>query len=265
MRDSTALVGDDVALRSQYQRDGYLLLRGVLDPSLLWTLRGLYFSRFDPSYLRPGTDPCQGVYSGRRPPGLPAHGTAGHPAYAFVREEPFAQLVSPPALERLAEKVLGGPVRRLPRAPLRHFDCHAPLASRAHVDRTYLDQGSEQVATMWIPIGDCSRSTGSLVYLEGSADMDHGLLEELATVTDRPDDPRPISHNLAWVAERSGRRWLWADFRAGDVAVHAPGIIHASLDTTTEEMRLSADVRFVAAGQKADPRWLSAWAGDDGF
>jgi hypothetical protein len=40
--------------------------------------------------------------------------------------------------------------------------------------------------------------------------------------------------------------------------------VHASLDTTTDAMRLSADLRFLRRGQPADARWLVAWAGDDG-
>ncbi len=60
------------------------------------------------------------------------------------------------------------------------------------------------------------------------------------------------------------RRWLWTDFRAGDLTVHSPHIVHASLDTTTEAMRLSADLRFQRTGETVDPRWTKAWAADDG-
>jgi ectoine hydroxylase-related dioxygenase (phytanoyl-CoA dioxygenase family) len=66
------------------------------------------------------------------------------------------------------------------------------------------------------------------------------------------------------VAERLGRRWRWADYQSGDVTVHSPHLVHASLDTTTDAMRLSADLRFLRRGQPADARWLVAWAGDDG-
>jgi hypothetical protein len=88
--------------------------------------------------------------------------------------------------------------------------------------------------------------------------------EPLRGVTDRPGDARPITHDLALVARTLQRRWLWADFAAGDVTVHSPHLVHASLDTVTDEMRLSADVRFLREGERADPRWLQAWAGDDG-
>jgi ectoine hydroxylase-related dioxygenase (phytanoyl-CoA dioxygenase family) len=264
LRDSSQWRSDPAELRSRYLEDGYLYLRGVLDRPTVIELRQAYFAQFDPAYLRPGTDPAEGLFSGRRPRGLPDHGVAGHPAHAFVRSARFDAFAADPRLERLAADVLGGPVRRLPRAIVRHFDRATPRASRAHVDRSYLDAGSDQLLTAWIPLGDCPRPTGGLVYLEGTHRLDPADFEHLRGVSDRPGDNRAISHDLAWVADQLGRRWRWADYRAGDVTIHSPYIVHASLDTTTDAMRLSADLRYLLEGEPADARWLTAWAGDDG-
>jgi ectoine hydroxylase-related dioxygenase (phytanoyl-CoA dioxygenase family) len=264
LRDSSALRSDPDELRARYTEDGYLYLRGVLDPDAVTAVRDAYFSQFHPSYLRAGTTPAQGIFSGRRPADLPSHGVNGHPAHAFVRSVRFEAFASDPALAALAQDVLAGAVERLPRSIVRHFDRSSPTASRAHVDYSYLDAGSDQLLTAWIPLGDCPRSTGGLVYLEGTHTMERSSFDPLRTVTDRPGDSRSISHDLAWVAERLGRRWRWADYQAGDVTVHSPHRVHASLDTTTDAMRLSADLRFLRRGQPADARWLVAWAGDDG-
>ncbi|HEX6395180.1 MAG TPA: phytanoyl-CoA dioxygenase family protein [Acidimicrobiales bacterium] len=264
LRDSSDVAGDARALSERYVADGYLYLRGYLDGGEVRSMREAYFSLFDPSYLKAGTSPDEGVFSGERPPDLPAHGVAGHPAHAFVRSEVFDRFVSQQRLLELARAVLGGPAWRLPRSIVRHFDRSTPRASRAHVDHTYLDQGSDHLLTMWIPLGDCPLPAGGLIYLESSHQMDEAEFEPLKSVTDRPDDRRPITHDLALVAHTTGRRWLWANFEAGDVTVHSPHLVHASLDTITDEMRLSADVRFLREGDQADPRWLQAWAGDDG-
>ncbi|HET9691375.1 MAG TPA: hypothetical protein VFP61_09485, partial [Acidimicrobiales bacterium] len=61
-----------------------------------------------------------------------------------------------------------------------------------------------------------------------------------------------------------GSRWLWADHAAGDVTLHSPHIVHASLDVASDAMRLSADLRWMAADAERDQRWLVPWAGDDG-
>ncbi|HUE58777.1 MAG TPA: phytanoyl-CoA dioxygenase family protein [Acidimicrobiales bacterium] len=264
LRDSSDVAGDPAELRERYRADGYLYLPGFLEAHEARSMREAYFSLFDASYLKSGTTPERGVFSGNRPAGLPDHGVAGHPAYDFVRSDIFERFVSEPALLGLAESVLGGPAWRLPRSIVRHFDRSTPRASRAHVDHTYLDRGSDSLLTMWIPLGSCPLPTGGIVYLEGSHEMESEDFEPLKAVTDRPGDSRPITHDLSLVARKLGRRWLWADYSAGDVTVHSPHLVHASLDTVTEEMRLSADVRFLREGEPADPRWLQPWAGDDG-
>jgi ectoine hydroxylase-related dioxygenase (phytanoyl-CoA dioxygenase family) len=264
LEDSSARLDDPSALRQRYETDGYLYLRRVLDPEKVLALRQAYFDSFDPTYLRENTSPRDGIFSGRRPPGLGPHGVIGHPAHAFVRGARFEKFAADPVLERLATAILGGPVWRLPRSIVRHFDRAAPVASRAHVDYSYLDAGTERLVTLWIPLGDCPRPTGGLVYLERTHHMDANEFASLRRITDRPDDTRAISHDLAWVAQELGRRWLWADYQAGDVTIHSPHVVHASLDTTTDVMRLSADIRFIRRGDAADARWLMAWAGDDG-
>lgn len=262
------MLTDPTALRGQFEADGYLYLRGVLDPEQLAALRSEYFSMFDGSYFRPGSGPGEGIFSGCRPAGLPAHGVLGHPAHEFVRSSSFARLAAEPRLAAIASALLGGPVQTLPRLILRHFDRSSPLASRAHTDFRYLDAGSQRLVTTWVPLGACPRETGGLVYLEGSHRLTPSELQELRDCEERPcdrsDDQRPITHDLGWVARRLGRRWLWADYAPGDITVHSPHIVHASLDTTTDLMRLTADIRFLLEGETPDPRWLTAWSGDDG-
>jgi ectoine hydroxylase-related dioxygenase (phytanoyl-CoA dioxygenase family) len=262
--DSSALRGNPDAMRRRLGDEGYLFLRGVLDRSRVLEARQAYFARFDPSYLAAGTEVRDGIFSGHRPSDLGAHGTIGHPAHDFVRSDAWHDLVSDPVLHGLADDVLGGPTYLLPRQIVRQFDRSSHRASRAHVDHTYLDAGSGDVITMWIPLGDCPLETGPLVYLEGSHRMGGADLAALRSINDRPDDHRPLSHDLGWVADRSGRRWRWADFRAGDLAIHSPHIVHASLDVRSDAMRLSADIRFLGRGDRPDPRWLTPWSGDDG-
>jgi hypothetical protein len=264
MRDSSELAGDAEALRERYTEDGYLYLKRFLDPASSLAMRSAYFSLFDAGYLRAGSTTADGVFSGRVPTGLPPHGVEGHPAHSFVRGEGFDRFASRPELADLAGTLLGGAAWRLPRSIVRHFDRSSKRASRAHTDFTYLDEGSDRLITMWIPFGDCPLAAGGLLYLEGSHRMDSAQLEALRSVTDRPGDARPLSHDLAWVAESTGRHWLWADFKAGDLAAHSPHMVHASLDTATDAMRLSADIRFIVEGDTVDPRWLKPWAGDDG-
>ncbi len=262
MRESTA---DDPGLRARFLRDGYVLLRGLLDRDTVLRLRSHYFEMFDPSYLANGTRPEDGVWSGRELYGLPAHGVPGHPAHLMVRSREFERFTRDSRLIDVAQRLLDADeVMRLPRQIVRHFH-KGPRASRAHTDFDYLDRGSDHVITMWIPLGDCPAATGGLAYLEGSHRLAKERLDVLKLIcTDRPGDPRPISHDLNWAQRQLGGQWLTADYRAGDVAVHSPHLVHATLDNTTEAMRLSADVRYLPITVEPDPRWLNRWSGDDG-
>ncbi|QEV21328.1 phytanoyl-CoA dioxygenase family protein [Streptomyces alboniger] len=255
---------DPAALRERLRADGYLYLPGLLDRAEVLRLRGRYFALFPPGLLAAGSAPEDGVFSGEVPARVPEYGVAGHPAYAFVRSVSFDRFVGDPALAALASQLLGGEARMLPRRILRHFHRGTRRASRAHVDFDYMDRGSPGVVTLWIPVGDCPPRTGALVYLEGSHRLPREEYAPLRDVTDRPGDRRQICHDLELTARTLGRRWLWADFAAGDVMVHVPHIIHASLDTTTDAMRLSIDARFVRRGDTPDPRWLRPWSADDG-
>ena len=256
---------DGDVLRDQYQRDGYALLRGVVPRDTILALRKAYLGMFPAEMLRDG-DAERGAFSGIMVPGLPAHGVSGHPAHGFVRSSAFREFADSPVFSAIASSLLGGPVKRVPRTPLRHFIKGSNRASRAHADRTYLDEPEASCVTLWVPLGDCPTEAGSLIYLEGShrsPGLEDRLREEAPS--DRSNDRRPISHDLAWVASRAQSRWLVGDFRAGDVVAHVPTIIHASLDPMSDVMRVSTDLRFLRADVPVDPRWQQDWSADDGY
>jgi hypothetical protein len=265
MHDSTDQLDDPGELRHNFERDGYLLLRGALDRDAALDLRGRYFALFPPVLLAPGTSPVDGVFSGTAPAGLPDYGTRGHPAYEFVRTPEFDAFTRRPELAAIAESILGGPVDLTPRRILRHFDNRSGRASRAHVDYDYMDHGSDQLVTAWITLGDCPIECGGLIYLERSHGVERDQLDALRSFTDRPGDHRPVSNDLGRTASILGRRWVWTDYRAGDVVLHSPHTVHASLDNLSDVMRLSADVRFRRSGTPADERWSGDWSADDGF
>jgi hypothetical protein len=266
MRESTDLLGQPSLLRARFLDDGYLLLRQVLDPDQVRQVRARYLAAFPPEYFKPGTTPADGVYSGCTPEPLRPYGVPGHPAHAFVRSPDFAAFADQAALAELAATILDYPVFRLRRTPLRHFDSASRTASRAHTDQAYLSaevRGVDTV-TMWIPLGDCSIESGPVVYLSGSHRADLAAARQKDQITDRPNDPRPFSHDLEWTARVLGGRWLWTDFQAGDLSVHSADLLHATLDTTTDVIRVSTDLRFQRTGTPVDVRWTVDWSADDG-
>ena len=246
LQAGNALIDDPDGLRERFFSDGYVLLRDLLDPAPIRELRARYLHAV--------------ACSGRRR----SHGMAGHPAHELVRTAEFRDFVANRSLSDVAACLLGGSAGVLPRCILRDYQPGSRRASRAHRDRAYITPGRFGIVTAWIPLGDCPVGGGGLVYLEDSQEADDTPLAA-APVTDRPDDRRPLSHDLAHVAQTLGRRWLTAHYRAGDVVFHSPDVIHASLDVATSEPRVSVDVRFARRDDDIDPRWSAAWSGDDGY
>lgn len=252
-------------LRARYDEDGYVLLKGALPAQAVWDLREAYFRLFDSAFFKEG-NARRGLFSGHEPAGLPLHGVAGHPAHTFVRSETFRAFTAMPALRAIAEIFFDGPATLIRRTPLRHFVPGRRRASRAHIDRTYIDGVAADLVTIWVPLGDCPMNAGSLLYLENShhADVLQAAARQSAP-TDRTHDARPITHDLKWLSDMTRRRWLAADYAAGDVVVHSPMIVHASTDPEIELMRVSTDIRFRRDGSLSDPRWHDDWSADDGY
>jgi hypothetical protein len=251
------------ALRARYAEDGYVVLKGALPARTVLDLREGYFNLFDRSFFKEG-DARRGAFSGAVPAELPGHGLEGHPAYAFVRSDTFRAFTEMPALKTIAEIFFDAPAALIRRTPLRQFIPGTKRASRAHLDRTYIDGVAADVVTLWVPLGDCPIDAGGLIYLDGSHTDDVLENARVNAPKDRADT-RPITHDLKWLSDFSGRRWLWTDYMAGDVVVHSPAIVHASIDGELDLMRVSTDVRFLRAGSPSDPRWDGDWSADDGY
>ena len=257
---------DQAEVRARYVEDGYVLLRNVLPAEAVWNMRAAYLDMFGPAMCKSG-DTRRGEFAGALPAGLPDHGLSGHPAHTFVRGDIFHAFVGLPFFKTLAETIFGDTAERIRRTPLRHFIPGRKGASRAHLDKTYLDGVATDLVTIWVPLGDCPVEAGALLYLDGSH-QDPTLEAKVRgdrAPTDRAQDARPLTHDLKWLSDQTGRRWLTTHFKAGDVVVHSPSIVHASTDLQIDMMRVSTDIRFQRQGAASDPRWHADWTADDGY
>jgi phytanoyl-CoA hydroxylase len=135
-----------------------------------------------------------------------------------------------------------------------------------------------------ITIGDIKPSEGGLMYFEQSSGIGQ---ETEAEFTRRnanlPPEERLNAFNVnmanggkfitgdafRYQRERApGRRWLIANYEAGDVVFHNPWLVHCASMNMSEagSIRLSADVRYVEEGSDFDHRWNQAyWHPEDGL
>ena len=256
---------EGTALREKLKMDGYLYFPSFFNSENVFDIRERYFKLFDPIIFQEGTTPRQGVFSGVFEYSALEHGHEHHPAAKFVKSDEFEQFTKDQKLYDIASLLLESEVMQLKRKPLRHFYNKTRIASRAHIDHTYLEEGTKKLITAWIPIGDVDVHGGGLIYLKKSHTSDANTLRGMSSGTDRPNDTRPITNDLKKLSDVTGQPWLYANFKAGDIVVHSPFIVHASLDLESDVMRLSTDVRFCSADETIDARWSGHWRGNDGL
>lgn len=251
---------DLAALRGRYAHDGYLYFKQLIDPARVHAFRQYYFDTLASSGLiKDGTAPFDGIA-----------GLA--PDLGLVRRTLFEEIVPSlhyealcrsPELVRFFEWFLGGEVHLHKRKIIRHQRPDDQWTTPAHYDLVYLRGGTDRLCSAWIPLGDVPLEQGGLTYLEGS----HIWCERFDRAATKKMVADSITFDLPALADQHEARWLVANYEAGDVVVHSPYIVHASLDDTDAEgrMRLSTDIRYQRAQDPIDVRWQHHWRDDDGL
>jgi hypothetical protein len=255
---------DRKRLRARLHRDGYLFLPGALDPAESIAFRRYYFATLAPTGLvRPGTDPTAGLAGDDD---IARDKLRGLLFGEIVPGETYARFCNQPAIQGWYAWFLGGEPTLHRRKIIRHTrpgENGPGTATAAHYDLLYLRDGTDQVLSSWIPLGDCPTDLGGLVYLEGSHHRTRA--EEQAGTAKRP--AASITADLPSLAEAYDTRWLLADYAAGDMVVHSAYLVHAALDNMDNagRMRLSTDIRYQRADQPIDRRWQQDWYQGDGL
>ncbi len=266
--DPTLPMGE---LRARYARDGYLWLRGLLDPREVNAFRGWVFAGLEETgLLRPGSEPATGLAGATEPD----RSDIDRRLARLVQTARFEGFCADRRLTAFVDAFIGGSSTLLKRKMMRLTRPGSGVATPAHYDLIYLRGGSSDLVTAWIPVGDISVAEGGLAYLEGSHALGQTMEREFAAKNaDLSPEERISAYNVnmskgGWVskdlpdmAEKFDARWLIADYAAGDVVLHSPFMIHASTDNVSEtgRIRLSIDIRFQDIDSQIDARWANHW------
>ncbi len=254
--DSSSLLGDIEAVRRQMAEEGYLYLRRFLDPDAVLAARQEILYKFA----------IVGEIDSINHPLMDAVLTEEsyiHEVNAIAFTESlrdgvaYKNVVLAPALLDFFSRFLGGPARA--------FDFRWPRFMRKgdftgiHCDGPYITRGTRNVWSAWIPLGDVDLLNGPIMILERS--HRHEVLNKTYGQRDADRD------NLGWLSDdpvalrRSlGGRWLSTNFRAGDVLLFGPDLVHSSLDNNSPagRARLSSDTRYQLASDPLDERYNGA-------
>jgi len=234
--DSRRLLGDWRSLRERIATDGYVFMRGLLDPVAVQAIGAKGLASLQAAgWTERGQDPV--TASPRQPiRAIKMRDAFGDRGYmAIVADPAFNSLPFISPMAELMAQILGPngfcyPLK-LPRVVY-------PASLVPHQPGNFVHQDYNSVQDMftcWTPLGDVPRTLGGLAIKPGS--------QHTSRVRHRPlNDLEP--------------GWATTDYQAGDVLVFHCLTTHAALPNREGRMRFSAEYRWQLADQPAPRRMV---------
>ncbi len=269
LRESSDVADDAEALRSRMKEDGYLYLRGLLDPERVLRARLSIAEKL--------------AAEGLLDPASPVKDCVPRPGIELVFKANLA--LNNPAVEALLyegemmefwARFFGGPVLHFDYTWLRARVPGIDSVTEPHCDTVYMNRGTPNLYTAWTPLGEVPLNFGGLLVLEGSHRRDDVLAEYWSMDVDTfcsngPEASALLEGKKLWQSDKQngafdedaraaqskvGGRWLGAHYQIGDVLVFGMHTLHTASDNRTDRIRLSTDSRYQPAGEPADERWI---------
>ncbi len=257
LRESIEAVDDAAELHSRIKADGYIYLRQFFAQTDVMAARRDILTRLQEvnEIAEPAID---GIFTGN------SSRREMHPdAYKFWRSVSetwtLRRLSHGRRLHTIMDHLLGEESRvqdylfLRPAGPGKHTNIHC--------DAPFFTRTTENVATAWVTLGNIPTRMGPLFIVENS--------HLYADVTDRfrgfdyseeNSDQASMSESPLELIKKRNCRLLTTDFTAGDVVIFGMYLLHGALDnvSTSNEVRLTCDVRYQAASAKLDPRYFGS-------
>ena len=217
LTDSTGFALHSQDLIFALLRDGYLFLRGIIEPQIILDARAAVVQQL----IRGGwLDTSESIICN------PACITKTHPAHISASLTPeFNRIPYCPQLTALVQNIIGSaafsyPTKLLRTVPREGINFHP--GRLIHHDFGYW--GVADMVTTWVPLMEIPRALGGLAVLPSSH-------------LGPPQELRPIAASEA-------REWATADYRVGDVLIFHSLTAHAALPNQLETLRISGDFRW---------------------
>jgi hypothetical protein len=248
--DATPLLNTPDALRAQADRDGYLFFRGLLPATdILNVRRQLLRVLSDAGWIRQDTDLMDGLADPAGVANLNDFGGTGVTQEAYLatqKIEDFHRLAHHPRLIHVYEQLFGKAVLPHPRNIARLMVPTERLApTPIHQDFIHI-QGTRNVWTCWIPLGDIPVALGGLSVLRGSHNL--GVLGVTAATGAGGLESILCNVNLPWVEH---------NYQVGDVLTFSSCTVHKALpNQMPARVRLSTDFRYQPADEDLEERSL---------
>jgi ectoine hydroxylase-related dioxygenase (phytanoyl-CoA dioxygenase family) len=199
----------------QYDRDGYVIFRDVIDPELIAEV-----------------DEHVAWLQRRHPEVRPEQ--LGH---EFLRDDPFwVRLISDDRLVDIAELFVGPDVALF----ASHYISKPPFSGQPvlwHQDGSLWPLDPVDVVTLWLAVDHSTPENGCVRLIPGTHRM------EFAGIRDNTEIDNVLGKELAVEVDES--QAVDMVLRPGDVEVHHPNIVHGSKANTSPHRRCGLTIRYI--------------------
>jgi phytanoyl-CoA hydroxylase len=229
--------------RQRFERDGFLVIRGLADADTVARMRATVTASLDP-LLAPAEFEADVRYPGAPSSRVePGGETPRRLLHAMTRDAVFRDFATAPAVARRVEALLGGPAR----VAQGHHNCvmtkHPGFSSATlwHQDIRYWSFDEPRLVSAWLALGDEHPGNGGLRLIPGShrLHLDRGRLD--ADLFLRPELPE----NAELIDAAEG-----VELAAGDVLLFDAQTFHAAGRNDSDRVKLS----FVTTYHREDNR-----------
>jgi phytanoyl-CoA hydroxylase len=211
--------------RSEYERNGYVIVRDVLDAELV-------------GEARKHVDWLIEQHPGTRPELLDTE---------MVKDDPFwVRLVSDDRLLDIAEQFIGPDIALF----ASHYVAKPPFDGQPvlwHQDGSYWPLEPMEVVSLWLAADDSTPENGCMRVVPGTQTSD------LQQVKERTDIANVLGSAMddQFVDEQQAVDLV---LNAGDVSIHHPNIIHGSNANTSSKWRRGLTIRYIPTSTRVIKR-----------
>ncbi len=261
LRDSTPDLHDASRLSQTLQEDGYLLLRGLVDPDLVDRVKGDIMALLHQHQIIEDNGSPEPLWSGGPQPTETEYMAVYEKVVAL---DSFNELAESPRILETLESVIGKPVQvwkqRLFRVIYPTPDAPPESANvGAHQDGAVKFGYSARIFyTCWLPLMEINQELGGLALVPGS--NHRGVLPLDGTVASRHKDPKQqgASGVSMDVPENS---WVSTEYHPGDAVFFTNLTIHRGRPNFSDRIRFSCDFRYQPRDEPAS--WIAHTSGPD--
>ena len=220
-------------LRAQYERDGYVVVRDVLDPDLIREAQAHV------EWLLARHSDLRGEQLG----------------HTLITKDAFwVRLISDNRLLDVAEQFIGPNIALF----ASHYIAKPPFDGQPvlwHQDGSFWPLDPMEVTTLWLAVDDSEPDNGCMRVVPGSHALDLQAMQQrtdVANVLSAGIDPNLVDESRA----------VDIVLKAGDVSMHHPNIVHGSNANTSPRWRRGLTIRYIPTSTRitAAGQWPSAFA-----